>query len=671
MVGSFAKAAAVVLAAAGFLACARTAWAIGDETTRRQDDVVLTVNSKWAGNGNGGYYPVRIRVVNKGKSRNLTFRLAGSYEKLPEVEQSVGAEQNATVRFTLLMPMVSEAGNATLRVYSDGRELEDLSQSIELPEVPYETSDHPALVVISPTNVDCDRFEDGVAAVLTAPTSGYGASSDHEVVGTVLLPEAWLGYSGVDFVAISLKALESLSAEHRSALLKWVDCGGNLIVYEVGEQASELERILEFSKRSFAGTGWEVSDPGRRRTEILPDSEGGRPVAVADHESSQTGEVQGQDVWSVSADTFVRRDMMLGQVYAFRDNPFPGTIHDWGWFLRTADPMRYQWSSRHGVSGRRPHDEFLAFLIPGIDSVPVYAFLVLITLFTVVIGPLNYLFFWKRKQLYMLVLTIPAIALVTSLSLFLYSAVSHGFGTKSRTRSITYLDQRNNTAVTQARIALWAGLAPSGGLQFSPETAVIPVWNSDSQFQAGRVNWSQTQSLTSGWLRSRTRTQFATISHRIERARLEVRSSSGGKLSVANGLEWGIEKLLIADADGTLFYGEDVPAGGSAVLSKPSDGDLESLKAFLSESKPAMPDGVSAIETYDSFSPYGYYGGRDHHSSHFAKSLMEQNIQVVTRKKSQLTPNSYYAVLKQNPGVELGLENTTPKAELHVLIGHY
>ena len=164
-------------------------------------------------------------------------------------------------------------------------------------------------------------------------------------------------------------------------------------------------------------------------------------------------------LWPNSEDAFSRRTLMLGTVYAFQENPFPGTPHDWGWFLNSMPQQHKTWPTRHGIAARWGSDEFLKFLIPSVKGVPVFAFVFLISVFTIVIGPLNYLWLWKRRRLYLLVLTIPATALGTSLLLFGYSAIAHGFSTKSRTRSLTVIDQQNDTAVSLSRIALYSGLA--------------------------------------------------------------------------------------------------------------------------------------------------------------------------------------------------------------------
>src|SRR5690606_23399102 len=56
----------------------QTASAAGQEFLQlREDDFFVNIDSRWAGTAYGGYYPVRIRVLNKGPTRDLLFRYSG------------------------------------------------------------------------------------------------------------------------------------------------------------------------------------------------------------------------------------------------------------------------------------------------------------------------------------------------------------------------------------------------------------------------------------------------------------------------------------------------------------------------------------------------------------------------------------------------------------------
>ena len=60
---------------------------------------------------------------------------------------------------------------------------------------------------------------------------------------------------------------------------------------------------------------------------------------------------------------------------------------------------------------------------------------------------------------------------------------------------------------------------------------------------------------------------------------------------------------------------------------------------------------------------------------HFDSNLMERLIQTWSRdlsaKKTCLSPRSFLAVLRQNPGVDTGVGPTTEQAGYHLLLGYY
>ncbi len=678
--------------------------ATGKSYSKQAADLVLNVDSRWAGCGHGGYYPVRIRVTNRGLERDLTFRFSSVDQglgALPTVRRSIRVALNSTARLTLSIPCVGEGSYGTLDVYQDGRLIKALSETLSLPDNLGHSTPRPALLIISPTNVDAEYFESAVTSMDSAAAAsassaygygGYGAiGEDHQVAGPETLPDSWIDYTGLDLVAVSLKTLAALRVEERTALLHWVHCGGNLIVSEVGEpvgQSRELARLLELNQHAALGSAWEPANPGNRRKINIVELDAGNLVteaeattkveevaedASASVPADEAGDATADFVWPASSEAFARRRLMMGYVYAFREDPFDGTAHDWAWFLKSMPAQSRTWTERHGMAARRGSDEFLKFLIPSVKGVPVLAFVLLITMFTFAIGPLNYLWLWKKRRLYLLVLTIPAIALATSCALFAYSAVAHGFSTKSRARTLTLLDQKSNTAVAMSRVALFAGLAPAGGLKFSPETAIFPIWPENTAFETGTVDWTDRQTL-SGWLKSRTRTQFLIVSHRDERGRLSVSSPVGGKMRVENGLEWGLDALVVADETGALFSGTGIAAGASVELTPLTD---EQRKAFddLLKQFPLVPpasDGNSGIFSNWGFDMSYMYGGST--PVHYETSLHEQSIRGLGRLGSSsegLEPNSYAAILSENPGIEFGIEDATPQVSLHVLIGRY
>jgi hypothetical protein len=686
---------AVVLA----VSSPRIALAVGEQYGASDSDIQMNVDYRWAGGSVGGYYPIRIALQNRGLSRELEliFRpLHGT--KLPVVSRRISIDQNASASLSLLIPLAGDGTYGSLTVSHDGRELEKLQNTISLPGTDYQDS-RPALLGISRTPLAMQPLEDAITSLTISGLGGHrgghgrGKVQDSQSIEPFRLPETWLAYSSVDLVSISMDALGGLPESQRAAILDWTRAGGTLLVFSVGEpvgQSRKLTQLTEADSQS-AAVNWQGARPGTRtRIPALHLDEHGNPggavIGMATEvpleevsESATQADAQNSQLkftWPEDSTPFEIRDFGQGRLIGFVENPFTGTVQDWGWLLKSFPFVELWQTSRLGVAGRMDNTEFLEFLIVGIRSVPVMAFLVFISLFTFVIGPLNYFVLARKKKLNFLVVTIPALAVVTSLFLFGYSALSHGFSVKSRVRSLTMIDQGNNKAVTTARLALYAGMTPSDGLSFSPSTAVIPIRARGEDFESARTDWTETQWLRSGWLRSRTRTQFLTKNVRPERGRLTVGAGTETELPVTNGLEWGIASLILTDQDGDAWFGSDLSAGSGRPLKPITDSNRLEFCGLMDRSTPAIPEeledvnNISALSTA-SFSPYrGYRYSNDFHVS---QGKMERTIAELrhrVERADSLPPNTYYAIVRDAPAIEFGTEVDVVDG-WHLVIGNY
>jgi hypothetical protein len=230
-----------------------------------------------------------------------------------------------------------------------------------------------------------------------------------------------------------------------------------------------------------------------------------------------------------------------------------------------------------------------------------------------------------------------------------------------------------------ARIGLYAGFTPSGGLEFSPNTSVTPIWPEGQEFETGRVDWTETQALRSGFLRSRTRTQFLTTEVRDERGRLTIDNLDAG-VNVANGLEWDLAALIVADDDGNLFFGKSVPAGGSKKLSAMSEADREAATKLLRRSHPAPPDELASgdnVTMLDGLTSrrhyYGYYNQTTFSVSAGQMERQINSLRQAMRGAAQLEKRSYVAFLKEGAEkspVDFGTEVTVVD-DWHIIVGFY
>ena len=82
-------------------------------------------------------------------------------------------------------------------------------------------------------------------------------------------------------------------------------------------------------------------------------------------------------------------------------------VKAWNWVFNTLGPEHWSWYRRHGLSLQRENSAFWNFLIPGVGLAPVTQFQVLISLFVLVIGPLNFVLLRRWHKLNLLVITVP------------------------------------------------------------------------------------------------------------------------------------------------------------------------------------------------------------------------------------------------------------------------
>lgn len=722
-----AGAAAALLAVLGLLGGpGRKAQAQAKVAEISADGLSIRIDSRWAGGGSGGYWPIRLQVFNTGQTRELTFRFKPDRPyRVPTVRRTVRSAGNSTLAVTLAVPLVGVGYRGDLQVLDEhGREIEGLDHGIQLPQLNEPLPGAPAVLIVGQADVNTtslDLAAAAIAPVLPAyrrhPSRRAGRalpSIGVERIEPAALPAAWVDYSALDLVFLDLPTLEGLPRDRRSALLQWVHCGGTLVVHGLGTspgKSARLSKLLELPAPRFPAERWTPPKSSLRKRAAavigsigVPQSGGAggaafgsgvvaeipplNPPKAGRKRPASRAPLRTEFRWKTARGRppFATHRLMLGTVVAFRDDPFDGTPYDWSWLLATLDEEGFRWGVRHGFSARGETANFVEFLIPGVKGVPVYSFLFLITAFTILIGPLNYFLMWKRKRLFLLVATIPFVAFATSLALFGYSAISHGFDVKTRVRSLTVLDQRSQRAVSVSRVAMFAGFPPSEGLQFSPQTAVFPIWPPEKQFDSGVVDWTDGQQLRSGFLQSRTRTQFLAVTHRRERGRLEISAPRDGRLEVSSGFAWTLDALLVVDDEGRPWFARSLEPGGSATLHPATSDDLHELKTLLRSSRLEPPSdfnprrrgrGIFGIRP-----PRWPRGLEQRLQYDYSDSLAERRIAALQELEldargrivpgpNGLGPRTYLAVLPQSPGIDLGVEDATEVQGYHLLIGLY
>jgi hypothetical protein len=331
-------------------------------------------------------------------------------------------------------------------------------------------------------------------------------------------------------------------------------------------------------------------------------------------------------------------------------------------------------------------------LIPGVGLPPLTAFRLLITLFVVVIGPVNYYLLRRWGRLHLLLVIVPASAALITLALFGYAVIADGLGTRVRVRSFTQLDQRRGEAVCWSRLSYYAGLAPRGGLTFSGDVAAIPLEyappdpgsrNRDIFWltEKGRV---ATQHLARGWLRARTPAQFVTLRARPVDYGLSIEPAAddSDSLMVENRLGTRIRELVVRGNDGRYFAAEVIPAGKTAALAEVAPAKSASrIRTIAGQHAPQFPPGtdrqsLAAAAASRNYRRFVYRaGGYEDVEPNQESGRLEKSLAAAIRSiqigRPPLAPGSYFAIVDRSPEVELGTPSAREEASFHAILGQW
>jgi hypothetical protein len=667
--------------------------------TVKGDGLSVTSESWSISTSGGGYCPIQIQVSNlTPKQRSLRVVLEsqyspGNFQVMQEIEldpanQAGGA---ATADFTLSAPITNEFFGGAIKVYERGRELKKCRLYGIGGAFWWGGQQLPTVAHVGRSSPDLRNMTEAVTKI----TVGAGAVPQNTYQPLSLKPEQvpskWIDFTMLDLLLISVTELDALPAERRDAIAQWTLAGGNLFVYGLGddrENSPDLKRLLDLDRRPPQNAEWQVPKVDQRNTDSLAQGTsqqvvrtiGGQRVVVATPATPTTAPAAtpkpAQSPQPEIIPHFTVRAFGLGILVACStDDPFPGQIDDWAWVFKSLGPHRVQWHDRHGMSPRGNNDDFWEFLIPGVGKAPVIGFQVLITLFALAIGPVNYFVLQRRKKLYLLIFTVPVFAGITTVLLLSYAVASDGFALRGRVRSVTLLDQVRGESVSWSRISYYAGVAPSGGLRFSRDTAVYPMEPPGSSGGSRMVDWTEGQHLTSGWLRSRTPTQLVAIAYRQSGEQLSVASSDAGIVRVTNNLGTNIRMLVLASADGTVYSTQDLARDQSVRLEAADLKELHPALRKLIDSQPLeAPAELNERDLWIGIGPRRYMYWRGGMLADWQNSIGEGIFQVlksadIDNLKDLLQPGTYIAITDQPPTVDLGVTTMQDAGSLYVIVG--
>ncbi len=492
------------------------------------------------------------------------------------------------------------------------------------------------------------------------------------------LTESWLDLTPVDVIAISLAELEAMESqfpEHLARVRDWAFSGGTVWVYDTADDFSDLGDIERLMSLAEDESAWRTVEKIRNQRQGERVDLDRLPLEIdgqdAEGENSNAGGTEQQPNLGALAMKLRWRTYGMGTVTTVPlSKPDLSNTTEWAQVANDLQSLSSSWRGRHGLSPDSSNSDFWNYLIPGVGMPPVITFEILITMFVVIIGPVNYLLLRKRRRLHLLVITVPLMALIVTAGLFAYALASDGLGVRVMARSFTYLDQRQDQAACWTRLSYYAGIAPSRGLVFSDDVAVYPINGmmnlNNMELLPRHTTWTDEQNLQTGWLESRTPMQLMTVRSRASTYQLNVTENAGSAPVVQNLLNTRVHQLLLSDSDGAIFAGNDIPLAGQTTLTPFADAD-EPIDKMRDAIIDGMPDPINAPQT-----AYNYWGNSGDNT--IRTSLLELHIDAVQGmlgKTVALPPRSYIAIVESSPESQTGLENAEQESSLHIIYGRW
>lgn len=505
--------------------CLLLPWIALAQTTLTVDDIEVSARSFFDHEVFHGYADYRFMVKNLSttKAHQIQVELQGSpYASL--IGKTVEIPPGSQIAF----PMYRGRGSAhqSLIVTVDRRHSEEIILQQDRSSDPWHT---PKVSLLASKSVNQDDLQKEIENL-----RGWLTSSDFEEEYTIRRTDRppqewsdhWLTYSSFDGVLLHQSDVEKMSPNILKALQHYVECGGVLTV-------------LEGSACPFPGPRNQSIDSslnrhtyaiGFGRCYVHPRT-GGNEFLMEDHSA-----------WVETRDTFNlnRNETSINELFPIVDNM----------------------------------------------AIPVRGFLLLVTLFALLAGPVTVFTLAKSNRRIWLLWIIPLESLVVCGLVLLYSLFSEGITPTVRLNSLTLLDQTEHRATTLGWAGYYCPQRPSAGLFIPGDWEWQQVkqlhWNS-----AGTAtDWTYGQHLSRGWIQARVPTFFMCRQNTIRRERLVVSATETGALEAVNGLGAEIDSLWLRDAEGQFHHAGQIAAGQRMTLTpesgKQGTANLKMLRGLFS-----------------------------------------------------------------------------------------
>jgi hypothetical protein len=513
--------------------------------------ISVKVETVTEAHSSNGYDEYRVTIINRSPEKShrvMVEAYADSYgDMISNVRRAIDAAPSSAATFSMYKP---RGGVGAWLVFIDGKRQDEAVEIDASRTSAWISHSQNAFYAMSSRDVEKMGLMND-ATVLEGFKNSVGESEVAYLSYKSPISEwsgNWLGYSGFDAVALTAGELREAPEAVRSALWRYAECGGSLLIIGAWEVPKQWQ------SRRVSMVGVEDEDDASKKLSLKLSSK------------TQSYNVGFGQVTMIDAASV--KSVLPTEWRAIK----------FGW-----KGPRHAQSSYSGLA-----DINKDFPVIERIGIPVRGLFVLMLAFVVVIGPVNLIWLARRRKKIWMLWTVPAIALVTCLAITGFALFGEGVSATSRADAFTILDESSHRASTIGWTAFYAPLTPGEGLHYSYDTELTPVtpqsWNYYRRGGGGRtIDLSNDQHLDSGWVTARVPAYFKFRKSETRRERLTIRQSDNDSIIVVNGLGADIRELWVAGRNGRIYSAKDIRAGAETRLSLTNFGLVEN-EAGLRES---------------------------------------------------------------------------------------
>ena len=356
----------------------------------------------------------------------------------------------------------------------------------------------------------------------------------------------------------------------------------------------------------------------------------------------------------------------LGRIVAIDSpDPFPESLQFWRAVqtVSLGHSVWTVWGDRFGLSYQGGSSNYWRWLIDEVGGPPVKSFLVLNTLFVLIVGPAACIVLRRSSKLYLLYFLAPAMALLVSGSLFAYAICSDGFGTKVRSHQWTWIDGVHDVVVHQDRTTYYSALG-SGELRFPTDSLVAvsaPTGNVNNRvrvgsgaYPGGRVDWTDDyQAWSDDFLPSRSQVQYLTTRPFVDTtSALTFDESTSGAVRVTNRFTDAVGPLVYRSRQGAFFRVNRIDAGDTQAMQTSNQQAIQQLVSDQVLPPPGFVPDLSSLSYYG-YSPSDKYPVLEYRLNDWRGQM----------------PKGAFVGLKEVDSSRIAIEDAELSASLQIVMG--